>query len=266
MIPITLDTVDQSGQHINGSVIGSGMGAHVASPATLTYANGGTPSFNAIAGGLGSPDVQLPVLKDTTYWINAHTGVVESTESTSGTNKVNFAFEVTENHPLDLYMRGNAPSLILDSTAPSGANAIYKDSPSINRTSYKEIGTWNAIPMEEARKLNNLGNLNIWIGLKNSDDQGTYFDIRAEILKNGVTIASGEVLDIRGVTRNPDKATKVEVAFGAISDTDFQSGDIFSIRILTKVAASGGHSNAVGLRLYYDSVSRPSGLNTVFAY
>jgi hypothetical protein len=27
---------------------------------------------------------------------------------------------------------------------------------------------------------------------------------------------------------------------------------------MTKVTASGGHSNAVGLRLYYDAVSRPS--------
>ena len=27
---------------------------------------------------------------------------------------------------------------------------------------------------------------------------------------------------------------------------------------MTKVTASGGHSNAVGLRLYYDSTSRPS--------
>lgn len=27
---------------------------------------------------------------------------------------------------------------------------------------------------------------------------------------------------------------------------------------MTKVTASGGHSNAVGLRLYYDALSRPS--------
>jgi len=33
---------------------------------------------------------------------------------------------------------------------------------------------------------------------------------------------------------------------------------VLSLRIMTKVTASGGHSNAVGLRLYYDGVSRPS--------
>jgi hypothetical protein len=33
----------------------------------------------------------------------------------------------------------------------------------------------------------------------------------------------------------------------------------------TKVAATGGHSNAVGLRLYYDSTSRPSRLGIEIA-
>ena len=118
--------------------------------------------------------------------------------------------------------------------------------------------------MTETQNLTSLGNLTVWIGLKNSDDQGTYFDIRAEVLKNGAVIASAEVKDIKGVTRNPDKAKEVVVTFGAIPDTTFEVGDIFSIRVLTKVADTGGHNNAVGLRLYYDSVSRPSWVNTMF--
>ena len=77
-------------------------------------------------------------------------------------------------------------------------------------------------------------------------------------------IASSEVKDIKGVTRNPDKATQVVIGFNNIPDTAFQVGDVFSIRVLAKVADSGGHSNAVGLRLYYDSVSRPSNVNTNF--
>ena len=94
--------------------------------------------------------------------------------------------------------------------------------------------------------------------MKNSDDQGTYFDLRAEILKNGTPVASGETLNIQGITRNPDNAKEVAVAFGTISDGEFNAGDVLSLRILTKVTATGGHSSAVGLRLYYDSLSRPS--------
>lgn len=100
----------------------------------------------------------------------------------------------------------------------------------------------------------------MWIGLKNSDDQGTYFDVRAELFKNGYPMAACETLNIQGVTRNPDKAKEVILDFGMISDGKFEAGDTLSLRILTKVTDVGGHSNAVGLRLYYDSTSRPSGL------
>jgi hypothetical protein len=118
--------------------------------------------------------------------------------------------------------------------------------------------------MTSAMQLNSLTSLVTWIGLKNSDDQGTFFDLRAELRKNGGVIASGETKNIQGVTRNPNLAKEVAVAFGAISDPQFNSGDVFSIRILTKVADSGGHNNAVGLRLYYDAVSRPSRFGATF--
>ncbi len=176
-------------------------------------------------------------------------------------------YDIPPNLPpvaVDLFMRGAAPDLRLDTTAPSGTTAKYRDSPSIKRTTFKEIGTWNAAPMEKAQGLVSLGDLTVWVGLKNSDDQGTYFDVRAEVLKNEVVIASSEVKNLKNVTRNPDKATKVMVAFGTIPDTPFQAGDIFSMRVLAKVADTGGHNSAVGLRLYYDSVNRLSWINTMF--
>jgi hypothetical protein len=56
----------------------------------------------------------------------------------------------------------------------------------------------------------------------------------------------------------------VTVAFGSISDNQYTPGDILSLKILTKVADSGGHSNAVGARLYYDALSRPSRFGATF--
>jgi hypothetical protein len=185
-------------------------------------------------------------------------------EVSDGTASVFEEITIRVNNCVDLFMHGAAPDLILDITLPSSTSAIYKDSPGVKRTIFVEIGTWNAAPMTETQNLTSLGNLTVWVGLKNSDDQGTYFDIRAEVLKNGAVITSAEVKDIKGITRNPDKATEVVVTFGTIPDTTFAVGDIFSIRVLTKVADTGGHSNAVGLRLYYDSVSRPSWVNTMF--
>lgn len=82
--------------------------------------------------------------------------------------------------------------------------------------------------------------------------------LRVDLLMNGQTIASGEIKDLRNITRNPSLAKEVTVTFGPISDNRLFSGDVLSLRVMTKVTATGGHSNAVGLRLYYDSTSRPS--------
>src|SRR5574341_262284 len=152
----------------------------------------------------------------------------------------------------------------LDNTSPTATTARFKDSAAVNRTTYQEISTWAAAPAATWMRLSSLTDLHVWIGLKNSDDQGTYFDLRAELRKNGVVIASGETKTIQGVTRNPALAKEVAVAFGPISGDQFNPGDVLSIKILTKVADSGGHNNAIGLRLYYDAVSRPSSFGAVF--
>jgi hypothetical protein len=105
-------------------------------------------------------------------------------------------------------------------------------------------------------------------GLKNSDDQGTRFDLLAEVLRNGVPIASGEVYCITGVTRNP--ANPHVFNFGAIEDADFGPADVFSLRVSARIGTDGngvfcgGHANAVGLRLYFDAASRPAQFEVTF--
>ncbi len=146
----------------------------------------------------------------------------------------------------------------LDGTSPTGTTAKFKDSPAVNRTTYQPIGTWSAAAASSTVQLASLSAVHVWVGLKNSDDQGTYFDVRAEVRKNGTVIASGETKTIQGVTRNPDLAKEILVTVGAVSDATFNPGDVLSLKLLAKVADSGGHSNAVGLRAYYDSTSRPS--------
>ena len=108
----------------------------------------------------------------------------------------------------------------------------------------------------------------LWIGLKNSDDQGTQFDLRTELYINGVQVSEGETLCITGVTRNPSYAKEVTVPFNPITNGTYVPGDILSLKVLTRIGTTpdgqkcsgpgGSHNNAVGLRLYYDSPDRPS--------
>jgi hypothetical protein len=106
----------------------------------------------------------------------------------------------------------------------------------------------------------------VWVGLKNSDDQGTQFDVRAELYRQDVLIAVGETLCVTEVTNNPTKAKEVVIPFGALSNATFDRVGPLSLRVLTRVGTTedgkkcsgpgGSHSSAVGLKLYYDAVTR----------
>jgi len=104
----------------------------------------------------------------------------------------------------------------------------------------------------------------VWLGLKNSDDQGTRFDVRVLLRVNGGLVAQGLTRCVTGVTRNPSNAKEVSVPFGTVAPSALDPGDVISLEVLTRIGTNpdgsqcGGHSNALGLRLYYDALSRPS--------
>lgn len=107
----------------------------------------------------------------------------------------------------------------------------------------------------------------LWIGLKNSDDQGTNFDLRVELYRNSTLVAAGESRCITGVTRNPDKAKEVSVPLDLDTQVPPGPGDLLSFKVLARIGTNPngtkcpGHSNAVGLRLYYDVTNRLSRFN-----
>jgi hypothetical protein len=179
-----------------------------------------------------------------------------------------------------IYLRGigpsnNPPTLFLDAIAPTNTTAKFKDSTAINFNGgnlWKEVGVWPAEPSLTSGSLTALGDLRVWLGLKNSDDQGTNFDLRVEVSRNGALVAAGETYCIQGVTRNANLAKEVLVSFAPFAPVTFNGAtDELSLKVLTRIGSNGaggfcgGHSNAVGLRLYFDSVSRPSRFNATTA-
>lgn len=165
----------------------------------------------------------------------------------------------------------NPPTLFLNTTAPTATAEKFKDSASINRNGgnpWKEVGTWPAAATMTSGSLTSLSDLHVWLGLKNSDDQGTYFDLRVEAYKNSTLVAAGQSLCITGVTRNATAAKEVVLGFDPFSPTSFNgTSDLLKLKVLTRVgstaagASCGGHNNAVGLRLYFDAVARASRFN-----
>ena len=170
-------------------------------------------------------------------------------------------------------LNDNPPTLFLDSTAPSDTTAKFKDSPRINfngRNPWKEIGEWAAASALTAGTLTALNDLSVWLGLKNIGDQGALFDLRAEVYKNGVLVAAGETYCIQGLTRNPNRAKEAVVSFDSFSPVTFDGAtDKLSLKLLTRAGTNGvggfcgDFSSVARLRLYFDSVSRPSRFNAL---
>ncbi len=114
-----------------------------------------------------------------------------------------------------------------------------------------------------------------WIGLKNSDDQGTQFDLKTQLYINGRLAAEGQALCITGVTRNPSYAKQASVLFGPVLNGAYNSGDVLSLKVSTRIGTTpdgqkcpgpgGSHNNAVGLRLYYDGATRASAFGVQIA-
>jgi hypothetical protein len=170
----------------------------------------------------------------------------------------------------------NPPTLFLDESSPAGSTAKHRDSAGINfngGNSWKDIGVWNVTPSSLAQgALTNLGNLRVWLGLKNSDDQGTWFDLRAEVRKNGDVVGSGLTRCITGVTRNANQARQTDVDLTMLPPMAGFNGssDVMSIKLSTRIGTNaddtkcGGHNNAGGLRLYFDAVSRAAKFDATF--
>jgi hypothetical protein len=169
----------------------------------------------------------------------------------------------------------NPATLTLDGLAPTATTAKYKDSPAVKFSggnTWVEIGTWTASPKLTSGTLTSLADLELWLGLKNSDDIGTNFDLRADVYKNGVLITSGETDCISGLTRNPALAMAVGIPFKAFKPVTFDGGkEALSLKLSTRIGTNGsggpcgGHASAVGLRTYFDADLDASMFSTNFA-
>jgi len=170
-----------------------------------------------------------------------------------------------------LYLRGsggtaNPPTLSLTTAAPTATTAKYKDSPSIKFSggnAWAAVGTWTAALGVSTPPP--LGDVQAWLGLKNSDDIGTNFDVRVEVLKNGTLVAAGQARCVSGISNPPANAKSVLVAFSPSGPGSGNGpSDVLALKVLTRIGttstgtACGGHSNATGLRLYFDATSRPA--------
>ena len=172
------------------------------------------------------------------------------------------------------YLRAQGTALTLNTNSPTNTTASFRDSAALKFAGgnpWKPIGTWNAPSSTTTRTLSGLSDLHAWFGLKNSDDQGTRFDFRGEVLKNGVVVgAVNEQQCVSGIQRNPTKALEVVLFRNTINPVQIAPADTLSVRVSARIGTGsdgklcGGHANATGVRMYFDSTNRPAQIGLSF--
>ncbi|HSB12514.1 MAG TPA: hypothetical protein VLM38_23700, partial [Blastocatellia bacterium] len=98
----------------------------------------------------------------------------------------------------------------------------------------------------------------VWLGLKNSDDVGTKFDLLAEVLKNGSVVGSGQLADVPGGSSGFNNAVLRTINLALSGPVEFFPGDTLSVRLSVRIAATSGHVSGTA-RLWYNGQPIDSG-------
>jgi hypothetical protein len=273
---------------ISNQTVGEGAVLHVPMTATdpdgvssLTLGLAGAPTFVTLTDQGGGQGVLhfAPGPGTAATYLNVTVLAADHDAVTPLEGQAAFTLTVTSaaSPSFTAYLHGsgssaNPPILFLDDIAPTAATEKYKDSDGVNfdqGNPWVPIGTWTAQPMLTPGTLSALRDLQAWVGLKNSDDIGTQFDLRVEVFKNGTLVVSGVARCLTEITRNPALAKEVAVAFDPFPAVELDGAtDTLSLTLLTRIGTNpddtkctgpgGSHNNARGLRLYFDAATRAS--------
>lgn len=107
-----------------------------------------------------------------------------------------------------------------------------------------------AVAQRQGLPLSALGPASVWVGLKNSDDVGIRFDLRAEVYRNGSElVGSGELASVPGGSSGFNNA-RLHALPLTPATTTFAPGDTLSIKLLVRNACTASGKNSGSARLW----------------
>ena len=113
-------------------------------------------------------------------------------------------------------------------------------------------------------QLTALGPAQAWVGLKNSDDVGTRFDLRAEVLRNGVVIGSGQLDGVSSGSSGFNNAVLRTINLALSAPVDVCPGDTLSMKLSVRIAATvAGHRSGTARLWFNDSAANSQFSTTI---
>jgi hypothetical protein len=107
-------------------------------------------------------------------------------------------------------------------------------------------------------QLTALSPANVWVGLKNSDDVGTKFDLLVEVFKNETLIGSGQLNGVNGGSSGFNNAILNTIDLGLPAPVDVCPGDILKIKLSVRIAANSGHRSGTARLWFNDAAANSS--------
>jgi hypothetical protein len=105
-------------------------------------------------------------------------------------------------------------------------------------------------------QLTALGPARAWIGLKNSDDVGTKFDLHAEVLRNGVVVGSGQLDNVSGGSSGFNNALARTIGLALTGPVNVCPGDTVGLKLSVRIAAGvSGHRSGTARLWFNDSAA-----------
>lgn len=98
----------------------------------------------------------------------------------------------------------------------------------------------------------------VWVGLKNSDDVGTKFDLKAEAYNGATLIASGATTSVLGGSSGFNNARLDAIPLSVVGSPTLPSGSTLNFKVYVRNACVGPTHNSGTARLWYDGADANS--------
>ncbi|HSX16125.1 MAG TPA: PKD domain-containing protein [Candidatus Saccharimonadales bacterium] len=122
--------------------------------------------------------------------------------------------------------------------------------------------TFSTTAVNQLSALNPAG---IWIGLKNSDDVGTKFDLKVDAYSGSTLVASGELDSFAGGSSGFNNAHLASIPFSSFAPVSLPSGTVLNLTVSVRNACVGsGHTSGTA-RLWYNDSDAASYFGTTVA-
>jgi hypothetical protein len=146
---------------------------------------------------------------------------------------------------------GDSPSI----TVPTGSLSSGNHPVTVTTTGACGSAFQSATLTVGSSAITAIGPADVWIGLKNSDDVGTKFDLLAEVLQNNVVIGSGQINDVSGGSSGFNNAVQRTIAMALSGSGGSCSGGTLSFRLSVRIAASSSHVTGTARLWFNDSAA-----------